>query len=51
MVNPQANSILEIIYQVIANLVYMFDLKNIYLDEYDLWSGILGAMDFTVHSA
>ena len=30
---PQDNSILEIIHQVIANLISMFDLQNNYLDE------------------
>ena len=30
--NPQVNSILEIIHQVIANLVNMFNFQNNYLD-------------------
>ena len=46
--NPQVNSILEIIYQVISNLVHMFDCQNNYLYNYDPWSGILLAMDFVV---
>ena len=44
------NSILEIIHQVIANLVRMFDLQDNYLDKYDPLSGILAATDFVVHS-
>ena len=47
--NPQANSILGSIHQVIANLVHTFDLQNYYLDEDDPWSGILTATDFTLH--
>ena len=31
--NPQVNSILERVHEVIANLVRKFDLKNNYLDE------------------
>ena len=44
------NSILEIINQVIANLVSMFDLQNNDLDEDDPWSGILAATDFAVQN-
>ena len=46
--NPQANSILEIIHQVIVNLVCTFDLKNGYLYKDDPWSGILAATGFVV---
>ena len=48
MEKPQANSILERIQQVIANLVRTFDLQNYKLDKYDPWSGILAAMAFTL---
>ena len=37
-------------HQVIMNLVSRFELKNNYLDEYDLWAGIIAATDFTVWS-
>ena len=50
MENPQASSILERIYQFVANLVRTFDLQNNYLDEDDPWSGILSATDFVVRS-
>ena len=50
MENPQANSILEIIDQVIANLVRTFDLNNNNIDKDDPWSGILASMDFAVQS-
>ena len=50
MSNPQENSILEIIQQVIANLVRTHDLKNNYLDEDDPWSGIIAATDFAVRN-
>ena len=46
----QANSILERIHQVIANLIHKFDLKNNYLDEDDPWSGILVATAFAARS-
>ena len=48
MENPQANSILEIIHQVISNFVRTFDLQNNYLDEDDPWSGILATKYFVV---
>ena len=48
--NPQENSILERIQQVIFNLVRTFDLKNNYLDEDDPWLGILVATSFSVRS-
>ena len=48
--NPQVNSILEIIHQVILKLVRKFDLQNNYLDEGEPWSGILSATDFAVLS-
>ena len=46
--NPQENSILERIHQVIANCVRKFDLQNNYLEKDDLWSGILSDTDFSV---
>ena len=48
MENPQENSILERIHQLIANHVCMFDSQNNYLDEDDSWSGILAAIDSSV---
>ena len=48
MSNPQVNSILEIIHQVISNLVHTFDSQNIYLDKYDPWAGTITETDFTV---
>ena len=48
MENPQANSILEIINQVVANLVRTFDLQSNYLDEDYPWSDILSATAFAV---
>ena len=45
--NAQANSILEIIHQVIANLVRTFDFKK-NLDEGDPWEGILAATSFAI---
>ena len=48
MANPQVNSILEQIHQVIANLVCTFNLQTVYLDDYGPWSGILAATMFAV---
>ena len=48
--NPKANSTLERIHQVIANLVRTSDLQNNYLDKDDPWSGILAATDFAARS-
>ena len=50
MLNLQANTISEMIHQVIANLVCMFDVKNNHLDEDDPWSDILEATAFVVRS-
>ena len=46
--NPQANSILERIHQVIVNLIWTSNLKNNYIDEDDPWSGILATTAFAV---
>ena len=50
MSNQQASSILEEIHKLIANLVHMFDLKKIYLNEDDSCAGILEANDFVRQS-
>ena len=46
--NPQANSLLERIYQFIANLVRNFDLQNNYLEKDEPRSGILAATAFAL---
>jgi transposase InsO family protein len=48
--NPQANAIVEMIHQVIANMVRTFELETNYLDEEDPWKGILSATAFAVRS-
>ena len=48
--NPQANAIVEFIHQVIANIIWTFELGSIYLDVEDPWKGVLGAMAFAVRS-
>ena len=50
MENPQANSILEKIHQVITNLVRKYDLQNNDLDEDEPWSEKLAATDFVLQS-
>ena len=49
--NPQANAIVERVHQTLGNLIRSFELQeNPYLDQDDLWSGILAATAFAVHS-
>ena len=50
MADTQANSILEIIHQFIANLVRTFDFKSNYQDTDDPWLVILSATYFAVRS-
>jgi hypothetical protein len=44
--NPQANSVLERIHQVLANMIRTFELEEVYMDEEDPWAGILAAVAF-----
>ena len=46
--NPQANTIIEIIYQVLGNLVCTYNLQETYVDEADPWMGILATAAFAV---
>ena len=46
--NPMSNAILERIYQVILNLVQTCNITQTYVDEDDLWSGILSASKFAM---
>ena len=48
--NPQANSVIERIHQVLANMVRTFELENKYLDKEDPWKSILGAVAFAMRS-
>src|SRR5687767_15760416 len=48
--NPQANTVVERIHQVIANMVRMFKLETNYLDVDNPWKGILSATVFAVRS-
>ena len=48
--NAKAISTLEIIHQITANLIRVFDLQNNYLNEDGPWSGILSATYFAVRS-
>ena len=44
MQNPQANSIIECVHQVMSNMVCMYELEeNTYVDEDNPWAGILAA--------
>jgi transposase InsO family protein len=48
--NPQANTIVERVHQVIGNIIQTFELESNYLDEDDPWKGILSATAFAVRS-
>ena len=49
MGNPTLNVILKIINLVLGILVWMYNIKYIYIYEDDLWSGILEALAFATH--
>jgi hypothetical protein len=48
--NPEVNSIVERVHQVIGNIIQTFELESNYLDEDDPWKGILSATAFAVRS-
>jgi hypothetical protein len=48
--NPQANAIVERVYQAIWNIIQTFELESNYLNEDDPWKGILSATAFAVRS-
>ena len=48
LVNPMSNAILELIYQVLGNLVQIFNIQQTYVDEKDWWTGILDASTFAI---
>ena len=48
--NPQANSVLERIHQVLLNMLRTFELEDRELDKDDPWTGILSAVAFAVRS-
>ena len=50
MSNQKAISVLEQINELIANLLHVFDLKNIHLNEDDPWAGILASNNFVRQS-
>ena len=51
LVNPMFNVVLEQIHQVIVNLVRNFKMNQSYVDKDDIWSVILAAAAFEIHSA
>ena len=48
--NPQANSILVLIHQVLSECIKIYELEKYYLDEQDPWAGILSAAAFAICS-
>ena len=48
--NPQANTIVEHLHQVLANLCRTFELEDNCMDEMDPWAGILSAPAFAMRS-
>ena len=45
-----SNVELERIHQVLRNLVRTFNISQIYVDENDLWEGVLSAAEFSILS-
>ena len=50
LVNTMSNTALEQIHQVFGNLVRNFNISQTYVDENDLWTGILAAAAFEIFS-
>ena len=48
--NPQANSVIECIHQVLGNMLRTFTLETNYLDTDDTWAGILAATAFAIRN-
>ena len=48
--NPQANSIIERIYQTIGNMIRTFCMHETEIDENDPWSGVLSATMFATRA-
>ena len=48
--NPQANSVLERIHQVLANMLHTFELKEREVNKDNPWMGILNAVGWAVQS-
>ena len=48
--NPQVNTTIEIIHQVLGNLVQTYNLHDTYVDNADPWMEILAADSFVVRS-
>ena len=48
--NPQANTIIERTHQVLGNLIHTYNLQETYVDDADLYMGILAAAAFAVRS-
>ena len=46
--NPQENATIERIYQVLGNLVHMYNLQATYADDTYPWMGILATEAFAV---
>ena len=48
--NPQANTTIERIHQVLGNIVRSYNLQETYIYDADPWMGILAAEAFSVRS-
>ncbi len=48
--NPQANSVLESIQQVLANMIRTFELQEQVVSKVDAWTGILKVVGWAVWS-
>ena len=50
IINPQANSILERVHQIIGNIIHIFKVQDMALDDKNPWDGILTSMMFELHT-
>ena len=49
--NPMSNAVLESINQVLGSIIWTFKISTqTYIEENDLWAGILAAEEFSVYS-
>ena len=48
--NPQDNSVLERVHQIIGNIIHTFNAQKIVSDDENPWDGILESIMFTLHA-
>ena len=48
--NPQSNSIVECVHQVLGNMLHTFELQTYDFDDLDPWGEILASVAWAIHS-